>query len=50
MLPTVKFSEDQAMVMGPYWDSLIWRYLQWRYGPSWRYYWAEWEINHELIL
>lgn len=46
----LKFTETQASWLASAWDPWIQNYLQARYGRSWRWYWMNWQCNHELLL
>lgn len=30
-------------------DGLVQIYYRWRYGPSWPWYYAQWEANQEFL-
>ena len=47
---TLCFSEDQLAAARPWYDFWVRGYLKQRYGRAWRWYWQNWEINHELLL
>ena len=47
---TVKLSPAQAELIAPWADPWVKFYVVARYGPSWHWYWLQWEINHELLL
>jgi hypothetical protein len=46
----LKFSPDQARMLGSIMDPVIWIYLQCRYGVHWQWYWLNWEQNQELLF
>jgi hypothetical protein len=46
----LKFSPDQARMLGSIMDPVIWIYLQYRYGAHWQWYWLNWEQNQELLF
>jgi len=39
--------EEVARAWLDYW---VYQYCHWRYGPSWRWYWLNWETNQEILI
>jgi hypothetical protein len=47
---TVKLSPAQAELIGPWGNLWLETYFKLRYGHQWRWYWANWEINNEVLF
>jgi hypothetical protein len=47
---TVKLSPAQAELIAIWADLWLELYFKLRYGPSWRWYWLNWETNQEILI
>jgi hypothetical protein len=47
---TVKLSPAQAELIRLWADLYLELYFKLRYGPSWRWYWLNWETNQEILI
>jgi hypothetical protein len=50
LMPALQFSPAQAQFISAWADPGLQTYLQMRYGQNWRWYWLNWQVNHELLL
>lgn len=45
----IQFSDRQRELMPVWTDLAVYWYFRFRYGERWRWYYLNWQTNHELL-